>query len=136
VKQAVQKIRQGMASKVRSNGRRANVTRGTDDAEKDMVLASDAPQDASLPRSRIRLRSAMRRAGLDEWKVAWLLNYKIDRLAESTKSSDNKLLLDYLKEAARHLDPASARATTGQDTSTIEMVHNVPRPNRNESERG
>lgn len=85
-----------------------------------------------LPRARIRLRSAMRKAGLDEWKIAWLLNYKIDCFAESGTSSGNKLLLDYLKEAARHLDPASARAATGQGATEIEIVHDVPRPNRSE----
>lgn len=74
----------------------------------------------------------MRRAGLDEWKIAWLLNYKIDQLAESKRSSDNKLLLDYLKEASRHLDPASARATTEHEAAEIEIVHNVPRPDRSD----
>lgn len=86
------------------------------------------------PRARTRLRSAMRRVGLDEWKIAWLLNYKIDCFAESKTSSHNKLLLDYLKEAARHLDPASPRATAEQEASTIEIVHDVPRPNRSEAD--
>ena len=85
-----------------------------------------------LPRARTRLRSAMRKVGLDEWKIAWLLNYKIDCFAELKTSSGNKLLLDYLKEAARHLDPASPRAAAEQETSTIEIVHDVPRPNRSE----
>lgn len=98
------------------------------------MLVVDGPQDALLPRARIRLRSAMRKAGLDEWKIAWLLSYKIDRLAESTKSSDNKLLLDYLKEAARHLDPASTRTASGHEAFEVEMVHDVPRPNRSDSE--
>lgn len=85
-----------------------------------------------LPRARTRLRSAMRKVGLDEWKIAWLLNYKIDCFAELKTSSGNKLLLDYLKEAARHLDPASPRATAEQEAPTIEIVHDVPRPNRSE----
>lgn len=87
-----------------------------------------------LPRPRIRLRSAMRKAGLDEWKIAWLLNYKIDCFAEAETSSGNKLLLDYLKEASRHLDPASARATAGQGSPEIEIVHDVPRPDRSEAD--
>jgi len=74
----------------------------------------------------------MRKAGLDEWKIAWLMNYKIDRLAESTKSTDNKLLLEYLKEAVRHLDPALVRAAA-QQAPIVELVHDVPRPNANES---
>jgi len=97
-----------------------------------IILANDETRDATLPRARIRLRSAMRKVGLDEWKIAWLLNHKIDCFAESTTSSGNKLLLDYLKEAARHLDPASPRTTAEQEASTIQIVHDVPRPNRNE----
>lgn len=99
-----------------------------------MVLALQGPSDAPQPRGRIRLRASMRRAGLDEWKIGWLLNYKIDCLAESTKSSDNKLLLEYLKEAIRHLDPAATRAAGAQETAAIELVHEVPRPNRAETD--
>ncbi len=94
------------------------------------ILALPEPQNAPVPRARIRLRASMRKAGLDEWKIGWLLNYKIDCVAESNKSSDNKLLLEYLKEAIRHLDPATARAAIAQETPAIELVHNVPRPDR------
>lgn len=101
-------------------------------AGKSLVVVERGPQNIAVPRPQIRLRAAMRKAGLDEWKIAWLLNYVIDRLAESNKSSDRKLLLDYLKEAGRHLDSASARSTTGQEGPAIEVVHDVPRPDRSE----
>ena len=99
---------------------------------KQSAIVPTQMETGSLPRPRIRLRSAMRKAGLDEWKIAWLLNYKIDCFAEAETSSGNKLLLDYLKEASRHLDPASARAAAEQGSSEIEIVHDVPRPNRDE----
>ncbi|MFZ3245165.1 MAG: hypothetical protein WA185_08820, partial [Candidatus Acidiferrales bacterium] len=86
-----------------------------------IVVALAELQQPAQPRARMRLRAALRKVGLDELKIAWLLNFKIHCLAESKKSSDNKLLLDYLKEAARHLDPASARAAA-QEAPAIEIV--------------
>jgi hypothetical protein len=99
-------------------------------ADEAIILALKELQKPPQPRARMRLRAVMRKIGLDEWKIAWLLNFKIHVLAESRKSSDNKLLLDYLKEAARHLDPASARAAAAQEAPAIELVHDVPRPDR------
>ncbi|MHB8413354.1 MAG: hypothetical protein ACYDDI_15610 [Candidatus Acidiferrales bacterium] len=84
----------------------------------------------SQPRPRIRLRSAMRAVGLDEWKIAWLLNAKVDQLTESETAADTKALLDYLKEATRHLDPASASSAASQETPAVEVVHHVARPDR------
>lgn len=100
-------------------------------SQKAILLALKELEEPSQPRARMRLRAVMRRIGLDEWKIAWLLSFKIHCLAQSTKSSDNKLLLDYLKEAARHLDPASSRASP-QEAPAIEVVHDVPRPSRDE----
>jgi hypothetical protein len=95
-----------------------------------------------LERPRVRLRTALRYAGLDEWKVGRMLSKKVQELCKSrfVKSKDgqkkrkvpasaaqNKLLLEYLKEATRHLDP-TARAAQSQDGTTIELVHSVPRP--------
>lgn len=101
-------------------------------ADQAIILALKELQETPQPRARMRLRAVMRKIGLDEWKIAWLLNFKIHCLVQSRKSSDNKLLLDYLKEAARHLDPASLRAA-GQEYSAIELIHDVPRPNRDEA---
>ena len=91
------------------------------------MIALKEVSEPVKPRGRMRLRAALRRAGLDEWKIAWLLNFKIHCLAASKKSTDNKLLLDYLKEAARQLDPTSFR-TAAQEAPAIELVHGVPRP--------
>ncbi|MFZ0857757.1 MAG: hypothetical protein WAN10_12980 [Candidatus Acidiferrales bacterium] len=110
----------------------ADGTQKTTASDQAIVVALAELQQPAQPRARMRLRAALRKVGLDELKIAWLLNFKIHCLAESKKSSDNKLLLDYLKEAARHLDPASARAAA-QEAPAIEIVHDVPRPNRNEA---
>lgn len=81
-----------------------------------------------LPRPRIRLRNALRAVGLDEWQIAWILRGKVEQLKECKSSSENKLLLDYMKEAIRHLDPAAAAANTSPDAQTVELVHHVARP--------
>lgn len=128
----MRKVNQRSASKPARKARNVDKPQSGVGVGHAMILAVDEPREAALPRARTRLRSAMRKVGLDEWKIAWLLNYKIDCFAELKTSSGNKLLLDYLKEAARHLDPASPRATAEQEASTIEIVHNVPRPNRSE----
>ncbi|MGH9744181.1 MAG: hypothetical protein ACRD51_17710, partial [Candidatus Acidiferrum sp.] len=66
-------------------------------ADQAIILALTELREPPEPRARMRLRVVMRKIGLDEWKIAWLLNFKIHCLAESRKSSDSKLLLDYLK---------------------------------------
>lgn len=100
-------------------------------AEKAIIVALEEWRKPLQPRTRMPLRAAMRRIGLDEWKIAWLLNFKIHLLAESCKSSDNKLLLDYLKEAARHLDPASARAAA-MEGPPIQAIQEISRPEQDE----
>jgi hypothetical protein len=124
--------RKGKSAKPRRpGGARKPATKPPNAATQAITLALAEVQRPPEPRARMRLRAVMRKIGLDEWVVAWLLNFKIHLLAESQKSTDNKLLLDYLKEAARHLDPASARAAA-QENAPIEIVHDVPRPNRDE----
>ena len=108
-----------------------NSERKLNAADQAIIAALRELQRPYQPRARIRLRAVMRQIGLDEWKIAWLLNFKVHYLARSRKSGDNKLLLDYLKEAARHLDTTSSRGAT-QETSAIEIVHEVPRPKRDE----
>ena len=87
------------------------------------------------PRPRIRLRNALRAAGLDEWQIAWNLSVKVGQLSESKFASDKKLLLEYMKEAIRHLDPASAAAANAPspDAPLVEVVHQVARPDRETS---
>lgn len=84
------------------------------------------------------MRTALRATGLDEWKISIVLNQKVDELAQPKKeeaegtAARNKLLLDYLKEASRHLDPPSARAAAEADAPT-EIVHDIPRSDRTET---
>ncbi len=94
------------------------------------VVSKSEPQQIVAPRPRIRLRSALRAVGLDECKIAWNLNHQVDALSESTHANGAKLLLDYLKEAVRHLDPATARAADAREAPTVELVHQVVRPDR------
>ena len=109
--------------------------RGKQSASTAIVPAAAEPVQMAQPRPRIRLRSAMRAVGLDEWKIAWNLNAKVDQLSASKYASDTKLLLDYLKEATRHLDPASASANAAsQEAAIVEVVHQVPRPDRSIAE--
>lgn len=87
------------------------------------------------PRPRIRLRNALRAAGLDEWQIAWILSVKVGQLSESKFASDKKLLLEYMKEAIRHLDPASTAAANAPSPGAplVEVVHQVARPDRETS---
>jgi len=125
-------------------GRKQNVRRvtkrkawsrkkGTQGKQSAIVPAKAETPPMALPRPRIRFRNALRAVGLDEWQIAWILRGKVEQLKESKSSSDNKLLLDYMKEAIRHLDPASAAAAANAaspDAPTVELVHHVGRPDR------
>lgn len=122
--------RKRKATKKKRGGSEDRPAKKPNAADEAIILALKELQQPPQPRAHMRLRAVMRKIGLDEWTIAWLLNFKIHVLAESRKASDNKLLLDYLKEAARHLDPASGRAAAAQEARTIELVHDVPRPNR------
>ncbi|HEV2314448.1 MAG TPA: hypothetical protein VGR94_04010 [Candidatus Acidoferrales bacterium] len=97
-----------------------------------IVPAKTDPVPMRQPRPRIRLRNALRAAGLDEWQIAWNLSVKVGQLSESKFASDKKLLLEYMKEAIRHLDPASAAAANAPlpGAPLVEVVHNVARPDR------
>jgi|SRR5579864_2251670 len=94
-----------------------------------IVAAKAEPCPLSQPRPRIRLRNALRAVGLDEWQIAWNLKVKVDQLSESKFASDKKLLLEYMKEATRHLDPAATAASAASaDAPTVEIVHHIARP--------
>ncbi|MFY9732010.1 MAG: hypothetical protein WAK24_15495 [Candidatus Acidiferrales bacterium] len=87
---------------------------------------------SSAPPPRIRIGDAMRRSGLDEYKVARTFAGVVDKLSDGTKDTGGvqKLLVDVLKECSRHLDaPQSERAAPAAPVN-ITMVHNVPRPVR------
>ena len=92
----------------------------------------DARPVSTAPPPRIRIGDAMRRSGLDEYKVARTFAGVVDKLSDGTKDTGGvqKLLVDALKECSRHLDPPqSERAAPGAPVH-ITMVHNVPRPVR------
>ncbi|MGH9730867.1 MAG: hypothetical protein ACRD4A_04150 [Candidatus Acidiferrales bacterium] len=116
----------------RTKERQMNVRRRSAPANQSAIVPAQIEIEP-LPRPRIRLRTALRAVGLDEWQIAWNLKVKVDQLSESKFASDKKLLLEYMKEATRHLDPASATAAANAaspDAATVEIVHHVARPDR------
>lgn len=106
--------------------------KGTPTKQSAIVATKAEACPMALPRPRIRLRNALRAVGLDEWQIAWHLKVKVDQLSESKFASDKKLLLEYMKEAIRHLDPAAAAVANAAspDAPTVEIVHHVARPDR------
>jgi len=87
---------------------------------------------STAPPPRIRIGDAMRRSGLDEYKVARTFAGVVDKLSDGTKDTGGvqKLLVDVLKECSRHLDPPQSERTAPAAPVQITMVHNVPRPFR------
>jgi hypothetical protein len=86
----------------------------------------------TAPPPRIRIGDAMRRSGLDEYKVARTFAGVVDKLSDGTKDTGGvqKLLGDVLKECSRHLDPPQSERAAPAAPVHITMVHNVPRPVR------
>ena len=105
-------------------------TRKREATGKKSAVAEAEPDALAQARPRIRLRTALRAAGLDEWRIAWILSKKVESLSESKVAGDKRLLLDYMKEAIRHLDPAAAAAAVAQESAMVEMTHSVERPDR------
>ena len=98
------------------------------------AAAIDArPVYIALP-PRIRIGDAMRRTGLDEYKVARTFAGVVDKLSDGKNPKDTggvqKLLVDVLKECSRHLDPPQTERAASAAPVHITMVHNVPRPVR------
>jgi hypothetical protein len=82
---------------------------------------------------RVRIGEAMRRTGLDEYKVARTFAVVVDKLSgKNPKDSGGvqKLLVDVLKECSRHLDPPHSERDTPAAPSRIMLIHHVPRPDR------
>jgi hypothetical protein len=90
------------------------------------TVAPDRPPLPPPPRPRKKLAEAMRNTGIDEWKFAAVLNSQVDRLE---KAGEEKLLLEVLKEVGKTLDPAK-RAASSLDPVPVNLLHNVPRPER------
>lgn len=93
------------------------------------VQTSKKTRVAAPPRPRMSLRSAMRQNGIDEHKIAHVLNEQVDTLRESDEPQQKKLLLDYLKECVKIMEPA-ARSNPAQDSGSVQLVHDIPRPIR------
>ncbi len=92
---------------------------------------------STTPPPRIRIGDAMRRSGLDEYKVARTFAVVVDKLSDGKKAKDTggvqKLLVDVLKECSRHLDPPQSERAAPAAPVNITMVHNVPRPVRTQT---
>lgn len=103
-----------------------------------MTIQSNDPLPPA-PRPRTSLRNAMRQQGIDEHKIAFLFNEQVDRLRNAAAGEDSKkpapeekLILDVLKECVKIIDP-EARASTADGPSIIQLNHQVPRPDRQQS---
>ena len=95
----------------------------------------DARPSPTAPPPRIRIGDAMRRSGLDEYKVARTFAGVVDKLSDGTKDTGGvqKLLVDVLKECSRHLDPPQSERTAPAVPAHITMLHLVPRPVRTQT---
>ena len=100
---------------------------------------------SSAPPPRIRIGDAMRRSGLDEYKVARTFAVVVDKLSDGETAKDTggvqKLLVDVLKECSRHLDPRNPsappqpppRRSSWFTTSRAHFARNRRRSNRRSS---
>ena len=97
------------------------------------VTTLDARSTATAHPPRVRIGEAMRRTGLDEYKVARTFAVVVDKLSgKNPKDSGGvqKLLVDVLKECSRHLDPPHSERDAPSVPSRIMLIHHVPRPDR------
>jgi|ERR1700720_981862 len=97
------------------------------------VTTLDARPTATAHPPRVRIGEAMRRTGLDEYKVARTFAVVVDKLSgKNPKDSGGvqKLLVDVLKECSRHLDPPHSERDAPSAPSRIMLIHHVPRPDR------
>jgi hypothetical protein len=73
----------------------------------------------------------MRAAGVDEERIAQCFAAQIDRMEAGRRTRiPGKLLLDYLKECVRILYAPARRGAESEQPTTVELVHFVPRPDR------
>jgi hypothetical protein len=87
----------------------------------------------SRRKQKVTLREAMREQGLDEQKLAATIAGTLDRLCSGgPEDSVSKCLVDVIKESVRVLDtPRNLdRTNYGDGAVTVELVHEVPRPER------
>ncbi|MFY9802503.1 MAG: hypothetical protein WA211_21195 [Candidatus Acidiferrales bacterium] len=84
---------------------------------------------------------AMREVGLDEPALAEILmeihaRRRVSNPADAAKIANDKFLLEFVKDCARMLEaPKSAGDATGGEAPTVlRLLHNVPRPNREQTQ--
>jgi len=99
------------------------------------AAAITAQPISTTPPPRIRIGDAMRRSGLDEYKVARTFAGVVDKLSDGNKDTGGvqKLLVDVLKECSRHLDPPQSERAAPAVPAHITMLHLVPRPVRTQA---
>ncbi|MDE3170904.1 MAG: hypothetical protein KGL75_12240 [Acidobacteriota bacterium] len=99
-------------------------------------MATSKPKKSRRGRRRKRwpLDEALRRQGLDEVGYAENLDGFFRQLQGKADVPKLKLLLDGLKELARHLEGKTAGSGFAEDGApvTVQLVHNVDRPARSE----
>ena len=102
--------------------------------KKDKTKMATQPSDTLLPapRPRTSLRNAMRQQGIDEHKIAFVFNEQVDSLRKGDEPQHKKLLLDYVKECVKIMDPAARAGATADAPATILLNHQVPRPDRDQ----
>jgi hypothetical protein len=86
------------------------------------------------PGPRIPIGEALRVHGLDEHAIAENFANVVGKLKDKTDQSGSveKLLVDVLKDCARHLDASAPapRSASGDVPVIVHLVHNVQRPPR------
>jgi hypothetical protein len=85
-------------------------------------------------RKRVRLGDAMRKAGLDEHKVAETYVGVVEKLRDKNPGSGGveKVLAGVLKDCSRVLEPPqpSSLSVGGNPATPIHLIHKVARPQR------
>jgi hypothetical protein len=100
-----------------------------------LAITLDARPVATTAAPRVHIGEAMRRSGLDEYKVAQTYATVVDKLSGKHADKDaggvQKLLVDVLKECSRHLDPRHSERDAAPDAPVqFILIHEVARPDR------
>jgi hypothetical protein len=129
----------GEASRSKKHARKRNRSKPpssqtTNDA---LAITLDALPVATTAAPRVHIGEAMRRSGLDEYKVAQTYATVVDKLSGKHADKDaggvQKLLVDVLKECSRHLDPPRSERDTAPDAPVqFILIHEVARPDRSQ----
>lgn len=100
-----------------------------------MPKRSKLPKRTSAQlRPHTSLRGAMRLQGFDEHRIARVLKRQVNRIQrlvskKRLNAAHEKLFLDVMKECVKIMEPA-ARANAPQESSAVQLVHDISRPAR------